>query len=82
MCDTERRADAGRSTCDHEATETGIVRWLPCGAISAGDGHVCPTASAPFLDADEVARRISDGAVPNPVRLIGRLLHDVGAASL
>src|SRR5881392_3497316 len=35
-------------------------------------------ASAQLLDADQGARGVADGAVANPVRLLGRLLHDLG----
>src|SRR5690606_32849109 len=34
------------------------------------------------LDADHVAGGIAHGAVANPVRLVRRLLHDLGAARL
>jgi hypothetical protein len=33
-----------------------------------------------FLDADQIARGIAEGAVANPVRLLGRLLDDLGSA--
>ena len=38
--------------------------------------------SAPLLDADQVARGIAEGAVANAVRLVGRLLDDLGVAAL
>src|SRR5450755_36943 len=38
--------------------------------------------SAPFVDADQVARGIAEGAVANPVRLLGRLLDDLGVSGL
>src|SRR2546422_529923 len=38
--------------------------------------------SAQLVDADQVARGIAEGAVPNPIRLRGRLLDDFGAAGL
>src|SRR3954453_288291 len=41
-----------------------------------------PDGSAQFLDADQVARRIAEGAVANPVRLVGGLLADLGVAGL
>src|ERR1700736_3878032 len=41
-----------------------------------------PEDSAQLLDADQVARGITEGAVANPVRLRGRLLDDLGAAGL
>src|SRR5689334_25425051 len=37
-----------------------------------------PGGSAQFLDADKVARGIAEGAVANAVRLLGRLLDDLG----
>jgi hypothetical protein len=49
-----------------------------------GDG-AAPDAvsdSAPLLDADQVARGIADGAVSHAVRLLDRLLDDLGAAGL
>src|SRR5919199_5194693 len=44
--------------------------------VSPSDG------SAQFLDADQVARGIAEGAVANPVRLLGRLLDYLGVAGL
>src|SRR5262249_33142632 len=41
-----------------------------------------PDGSAQLLDADQVARGIAEGAVANPVRLLGRLLNDLGVAGL
>src|SRR5262245_19498664 len=41
-----------------------------------------PDGSAQLLDADQVARWIAEGAVANPVRLLGRLLDDLGVAGL
>src|SRR4051812_22030373 len=41
-----------------------------------------PDRSAQLLDADQVASGIAEGAVPNPVRLVGRLLDDLGVARL
>jgi hypothetical protein len=38
--------------------------------------------SAQLLDADQVARGIAEGAVADPVRLVGRLLDDLGVAGL
>src|SRR5258708_494240 len=40
-----------------------------------------PAGSAKFLDADQVARGIADGAVANAVRLLGRLLDDLGGVA-
>src|SRR3954454_21681743 len=39
-------------------------------------------ASAQLLDPDQVAGRVAEGAVTNPVRLDGRLLDDLGIAGL
>src|SRR4029453_17638992 len=41
-----------------------------------------PDGSAQLLDAEQVARGIADGAVANPVGLLGRLLDDLGVARL
>src|SRR5215207_1371705 len=40
-----------------------------------------PGGSAQFLDADQVARGITEGAVANSVRLVGRLLDDLGSVA-
>src|SRR5918997_409406 len=40
------------------------------------------TASALLLDADQVPGGIAEGAVADPVRLVGRLLHDLRVAGL
>ena len=40
------------------------------------------TRQRSFLDADHVARRVAEGAVADAVRLLGRLLDDLGAAGL
>src|SRR6516225_9524711 len=41
-----------------------------------------PSRLALLLDADQVARGITEGTVANPVRLLGRLLDDLGVAGL
>src|SRR5260370_1100043 len=41
-----------------------------------------PGGSAQPLDADQVARGIAEGAVANPVRLVDRLLDDLGVPGL
>src|SRR5215217_1670119 len=41
-----------------------------------------PDGSAQLVDADLVARGVADGAVANPVGLLGRLLDNLGAAGL
>src|SRR3954465_9712867 len=71
---------------------TRISSWLsaPC---SAGDcvsvlvamlivSLRSPDGSAQFLDADQGPRGIAEGAVANTVRLLGRLLDDLGVAGL
>src|SRR5262249_5431172 len=40
------------------------------------------SVSAQLLDADEIAGGVAEGAVADPVRLLGRLLDDLGAAGL
>src|SRR5438309_1287254 len=45
-------------------------------------GARSPDGSAQLVDADEVARRIAEGAVADAVRLLDRLLDDFGAAGL
>src|SRR5680860_383008 len=63
----------------------------PCHRRRAGGPSRCrlgrswprsPDGSAELVDADVVARGIAEGAVANPVRLLGRLLDDVGVAGL
>src|SRR5260370_13795871 len=72
--------------------------WLMAGPVSssrrpgpAAPGPRCrlcrsglrsPAGSPQLVDADQVARGIAEGAVANPVRLLGRLLDDLGAAGL
>jgi hypothetical protein len=41
-----------------------------------------PDGSAQLLDAGQVTRGIAENAVTNPVRLLGRLLDDLGVAGL
>jgi len=36
----------------------------------------------PLVDAEVIARGVAKGAVANAIRLVGRLLHDLGAAGL
>jgi hypothetical protein len=38
-----------------------------------------PDGSAQLLDPDQVTRGIAEGALPNPVRLLGRLLDDLAS---
>src|SRR4051812_22282454 len=67
---------------------TRIRSWLSARG-SAGDCASVLAAvlivgrrSAQLLDADEVARGVPEGAVADPVRLVGRLLDDLGVAGL
>src|SRR5438067_11499523 len=53
--------------------------------LSQGVGQLgarSPDGSAQLVDADEVARGIAEGAVADAVRLLDRLLDDLGAAGL
>ncbi len=49
----------------------------PHGAVCAGYGCDRRMATAQLVDADQVARGIAEGAVANPIRLLGRLLDDL-----
>src|SRR4051812_39890687 len=72
---------------------TRIRSWLSA-ACRAGDcasvlvvimSPICgagPNGLAQLLDTDHVARGIAEGAVANAVRLLGRLLDDLGDAGL
>ena len=62
---------------------TRIRSWLSA-TCSAGDcvSVLVAMLSADSLDADQVAGGIAEGAVANAVRLLGRLLHDLGVAGL
>src|SRR5580692_304308 len=63
-----------------------LTLWMP-GHVSALHGRrLCtrlrpPTVSAKFLNADQVARRIAEGAVANAIRLLRRLLDDLGGVA-
>src|SRR5262245_41278421 len=75
---------AGSAPASRSALMTPWMRGL----VSAPDGmRLCtwlrsPGGSARFLDADQVAGGIAEGAVANAVRLVGRLLDDLGVAGL
>src|ERR671915_128393 len=62
---------------------TRIRSWLSaaCGA-SDRVSVIVAMRSAQLLDADQVARGIAKGAVADAVRLVGRLLDDLGVAGL
>src|SRR5215218_5989665 len=66
---------------------TRIRSWLSA-TSSAGEcvsvfvAMLIAGCSAEFLDADQVARGIPEGAVAKPVRLVNRLLDDLGIAGL
>src|SRR4051794_7887900 len=66
---------------------TRIRSWLsatcsPGGCVSVLVAVLIYLRSAQFLDTDHIAGGIAEGAVANPVRLLGRLLDDVGVAGL
>src|SRR3954470_7635438 len=67
---------------------TRITSWrsAPCGAGGRASVVVAmlmaPGGSARFLDADQRARGIAEGAVAHAVGLVGRLLDDVGVSGL
>src|SRR5215211_993471 len=79
------RSDTGCSTV--------LIPWVeePVMVTPEVVGHIDPcvssaewerVASAQLVDADQVARGIAEGAVANAVRLLGRLLDNLGAAGL
>src|SRR5215467_2467254 len=62
---------------------TGSHRPVRLSGRTAGSPETdVPDGSAHLADADQVARGIAEGAVAYPVRLLGRLLDDLGAAGL
>src|SRR4051795_9470102 len=67
---------------------TRISSWLSARG-SAGDRAsvlvavlIVAAELGQLLDADEVARRVAEGAVADPVGLVGRFLDDLGVARL
>ena len=69
--DLRRRGERAKPASEAPAPRREASDWL-----DRRDG------SAQLLDADQVARGIAEGAVANPVRLLGRLLDDLGVAGL
>src|SRR5690606_7766059 len=67
---------------------TRIRSWLSATCRAGGRELVrgaivsVPPRSAPFLDPEQVACGITEGAVPDAVRLVGRLLHHFGVTGL
>src|SRR3954453_574871 len=61
---------------------TRIRSWLSAACSAGARASVVVATSAQLLDADQGARGIAEGAVADPVRLVGRLLDDVGVAGL
>src|SRR5690349_4562653 len=57
-------------------------RSASCSAVGSVSVLVAMAGSARLLDPDEVAGRVAEGAVAQPVGLIGGLLDDLGAARL
>src|ERR1700689_4940847 len=53
--------------------------WLLVIGIRPARKGIQQAGSAHRIDADQVARGIPDRAVANPVGLLGRFLHDLGA---
>jgi drug/metabolite transporter (DMT)-like permease len=79
----------GVSVLSHSHLITGEHSPPPDGiADHRTEGHhelgppVPPDGLAQFLDADQVARGITEGAVANSVRLLGRLLDNLGVTAL
>src|SRR5688572_23978088 len=75
------RAPCTRITSWRSATCSSGERVSVLVAVLIGSPSVgCRTGgSAQLLDADHVARGIAEGAVADAVRLLGGLLHDLGA---
>src|ERR1700687_932780 len=73
-------------------TSLRLLTRAPCTRIRSWRSATCGAGdvvcvflampSAELVDADQVARGIAEGAVANPVRLLGRLLDDLGGAAL
>src|SRR4051795_2556726 len=63
---------------------TRIRSWrsAPCCTSARRSVVAAMPGSGHFLDADQVARRIAERAVADPVGLVGRLLDDLGVAGL
>src|SRR6478609_1979922 len=63
---------------------TRIRSWrsAPCWGADRRSVVAAMPGSGHFLDADQVARRIAERAVADPVGLVGRLLDDLGVARL
>src|SRR4051794_41432686 len=75
---TSWRAPAG-STGGCWSVLVAMLRVSPAGRR---DRRTATAGSAQLLDAQEVARRVADGAVADAVRLVRRLLDDLGVGGL
>src|SRR5215510_13242607 len=81
---------AGRFASPSASTTSGGIpspSWAPEARRRFGTHDLllptcAPAGSAELLDADQVARGIAEGAVADPVRLLDRLLDDLGAVGL
>src|SRR4051812_13466267 len=73
---TRIRSCVSAACSDGVSVSVAVLIVLPCARKSVQYG------SAQFLDPDQVARGIAKGAVPDAVRLLGRLLDDLGVAGL
>src|SRR5437588_13103549 len=73
---------AARSSAENVWPVAAFFAPFFAGFVLASAKHLLFDDSAQLLDADQVARGIADGAVANAVRLLRRLLDDIGAAGL
>src|SRR5688500_5963075 len=58
------------------------VRFVVARLVAVLFSAISSTSLSQFLDAEQVARGIAEGAVAEPVRLVDRLLDDLGALRL
>src|SRR5215218_8394332 len=68
------------AVCDAVSCTSVLVALLIVFPSAARGRVLCAGRSAELLDADHVARGVAEGGVAHAVRLLGRLLHDLGAA--
>src|ERR1700731_2135869 len=73
---SDKPVGAGRAAAGH-AKPSSVGRASTCQDVPGQPG-----GSAQLVDADQVAGGIAEGAVANPVRLLGGFLDDFGAAGL
>src|SRR5262245_17824282 len=58
------------------------ARFVVAGFVAVLFSAITSSSSGELLDADQVARRVAEGAVADPIRLVGRFLDDLGVAGL